>query len=613
MNLFKKPLNTKTLLKALLTLGFFLLVSNLAIAQDQQLSDSLEVLYKSGDYEDAQKLEILKLLSEEETNADKQLNFSLQLLVEAKSQGAPTYEMYGYLQQGNAYQSKGDLTKALENYLEAIGVAHENNYEAKEGAINISIADAYSIMGDSETAVDYYKKGIEILERVGDSIDLASGQLNLGDEYYNQQKLDSALIMFNASGKIFKALEYELGEAYNLGNVGLVQAELGETELAQENLYKAIDIMTEYGDYQPICVYLNAMSDIYESKRNYRKSLQYGKRSLELAMQFGLKDEIGEAHLRLSNIYETRGDLRSSFKHYKDHITYRDSVVSVKGSQKMANERTEYEVGQKQLELDLVNQQKKTQRIIVIAIAIALLLSALLAVSLFKRNKLMKRANAIIASEKERSDNLLKNILPEETAEELKEHGEVEAKSYDEVTVLFTDFKGFTSQSEKLSPADLVKSINYYFSKFDAIVEKYELEKIKTIGDAYMCAGGLPDPLEDHAAKVCQAALEMAEFVKTTKRSIKHDLAKFDIRIGLNTGPVVAGVVGTKKFQYDIWGDAVNTAARMESSSDIGRVNISESTYQQLQNYDVFEFEHRGALEAKGKGKINMYFVNYVV
>ena len=213
--------------------------------------------------------------------------------------------------------------------------------------------------------------------------------------------------------------------------------------------------------------------------------------------------------------------------------------------------------------------------------------------------------------EKEKSDELLFNVLPEEIALELKNTGKSEAKQIDNVSVLFTDFKGFTEQSENLTPEQLVESIDFYFSKFDEIIGKYGLEKIKTIGDAYMCAAGLPFPFENQTAKICQAGLEIVDFVRQTKRDLDHKLAKFDIRVGINTGTVVAGVVGTKKFQYDIWGDAVNTAARMESSSDIGKVNISESTYNELQAYDIFKFESRGALEAKGKGKISMFFVEY--
>ena len=190
-------------------------------------------------------------------------------------------------------------------------------------------------------------------------------------------------------------------------------------------------------------------------------------------------------------------------------------------------------------------------------------------------------------------------------------NGFVKAKRFEQVSVMFTDFKGFTKESQNLLPEMLVKSIDFYFSKFDEIITKYDLEKIKTIGDAYMCAAGLPHPMEDQALKICQAALEIVDFVKKTKKDKTHRLAAFDVRIGINTGQVVAGVVGTKKFQYDIWGDTVNTASRMESSSEVGNVNISEATYELLQDYAFFDFTARGELDTKGKGKIAMYYVKY--
>jgi class 3 adenylate cyclase len=219
----------------------------------------------------------------------------------------------------------------------------------------------------------------------------------------------------------------------------------------------------------------------------------------------------------------------------------------------------------------------------------------------------VKKSNKIIEAEKDRSENLLLNILPKETAEELKEKGRVEAKQFESVTVLFTDFKGFTRSSQNLSPSKLVKSVDYYFSKFDKIIEKYGLEKIKTIGDAYMCAGGLPFPTPGHPKKMILAATEIAAFVEEVKRSGDDSIVHFDIRIGINTGPVVAGVVGTKKFAYDIWGDTVNVAARMESNSEPGRVNISEYTYELVR--DEFKCEYRGEIDVKNKGMMKMYFV----
>jgi len=220
----------------------------------------------------------------------------------------------------------------------------------------------------------------------------------------------------------------------------------------------------------------------------------------------------------------------------------------------------------------------------------------------------VKETNLIIEKEKDRSEKLLHNILPEETALELKENGKVKAKKFESVSVLFTDFKGFTHFAKDLSPEELVNSVDFYFSKFDEIMEKYGMEKIKTIGDAYMCAGGLPFATEDHAVKMIMAAFEIAEFIEDAKKSLEKGITFFDIRIGINTGPIVAGVVGIHKFAYDIWGDTVNVASRMETLSTPGRINISENTYELVK--EVFTCKYRGEIEVKNRGMMKMYFVN---
>jgi class 3 adenylate cyclase len=213
----------------------------------------------------------------------------------------------------------------------------------------------------------------------------------------------------------------------------------------------------------------------------------------------------------------------------------------------------------------------------------------------------------MLQAEKKRSDDLLLNILPADVAEELKREGRSMARHYDEVTVLFTDFKGFTDISEKLTPQQLVEEINSCFEAFDAIMDRCGIEKIKTIGDAYMAVGGLPKPTPDAAARTVQAALEMQAFIREREKlNAAKGLPAFEMRIGIHTGPVVAGIVGVKKFQYDIWGDTVNTASRMESSGEVGKVNISEATYALVK--DEFECEYRGEIEAKGKGKLGMWF-----
>ena len=263
---------------------------------------------------------------------------------------------------------------------------------------------------------------------------------------------------------------------------------------------------------------------------------------------------------------------------------------------------TQVRLQQAQLQLkDKELQSQKTQRSFYLG-GIALL--ALLSFFIFRNFKNQQRSNTLIRLEKQKTDDLLRNILPNEVADELKEKGEALARQYDEVTVLFTDFVDFTKISEHLSPRQLVSELHDCFKAFDDIIERHGLEKIKTIGDAYMAVSGLPLPDARHACNAARAALDIQRYIR--QRQETHP-AGFDIRIGLNSGPVVAGIVGVKKFAYDIWGDTVNTAARMESGSEPGKINISGATYSLIQG--EFDCVYRGKVTAKNKGDIDMYFL----
>ena len=229
-----------------------------------------------------------------------------------------------------------------------------------------------------------------------------------------------------------------------------------------------------------------------------------------------------------------------------------------------------------------------------------------------QRNELASK-NEEILSEKERSEELLLNILPLQTAEELKLNGKADPRYYEQVSVLFTDVKNFTKHAEILSPKELVAEIDFCYKAFDLIMEKHNVEKIKTIGDSYMAAGGIPEKNSTNALDTVRAAFAIRDFMKEYQaKRIQAGYEPFEIRIGIHTGPVVAGVVGTKKFAYDIWGDTVVIAVRMESNSDVGRVNISQTTYELLKDNSEFTFEPRGKVQAKNKGFVEMYFVDYM-
>lgn len=235
----------------------------------------------------------------------------------------------------------------------------------------------------------------------------------------------------------------------------------------------------------------------------------------------------------------------------------------------------------------------------------------LIAGGLFSRWRRVSQSRDQLAKEKDRSENLLLNILPAEIAEELKTKGRAEARDFDMVSILFSDFKSFTETSASLTPQDLIAEINSCFEAFDGIMAQYGIEKIKTIGDAYMAAGGLPVPTEDSVKNTVKAGLETKEFI-IRRKAEREDQGKpaFDMRVGIHTGPVVAGIVGVKKFQYDSWGDTVNLASRMETNSEPGKVNISQRNYELLKEDPEFTFAYRGKVDAKGKGEVDMYFVH---
>jgi adenylate cyclase len=229
------------------------------------------------------------------------------------------------------------------------------------------------------------------------------------------------------------------------------------------------------------------------------------------------------------------------------------------------------------------------------------------------RRKLLELSGAqqALEIEKRRSDELLLNILPAQIADQLKTGHAVEPRYHDSVTIMFTDFKGFTRFAETSEPRTLVDELNQYFGAFDEIIEHHNLEKLKTIGDAYMCAGGLPAENRTHPVDACAAAIEIRAFMsRINSQREKMRLLPWELRIGIHTGAVMAGVVGRKKFTYDIWGDAVNIAALMESNGVAGRITLSESTYHRVK--DQFECEHRGKIEAKNKGVLDTYFLNQI-
>jgi adenylate cyclase len=403
----------------------------------------------------------------------------------------------------------------------------------------------------------------------------------------------------------------------SLGNLGSLKGMTGDLDSAYYFLSRAaliarkINLTDEYMDL------LINLSNVDAERGHYKKAVD------RLDTTYIVATELKSTE-NLAKVQKERASLHARFNNFKQAYTYLLAFIEL-NNQYLSEEKVKavtemmekYESEKKarqiqQLELDKLDAALKTERITntrnrYMYIGIVIFLGA---VGIYTRLRNVHKSRTAIQKEKDISEGLLLNILPASVAEELKQKGYAEAMHFDVASIIFSDFKGFTTISESLTAAELVAEINTCFKAFDHIMTKYGIEKIKTIGDAYMAAAGIPNNNTASVLDTVHAALEMQDFIINRKKE-KDELGQpsFQMRVGIHTGPVVAGIVGVKKFQYDIWGDTVNIASRMESSGEIGYVNISEVTYQHIRDTPGLVFIPRGMIQAKGKGEMAMYFV----
>jgi adenylate cyclase len=488
------------------------------------------------------------------------------------------------------YTQLGHLRLELDLYAEA------RTYYARALELRRSLADegrladalndyanALDELDSSKVALPYYMQALEIRKRLDDRAGVAAVQINLGDAHKHL-------------GNYAQALDY---------------------------LRAAEKTCLELDDTQSLMEVFNIVGDVHYRAGRQAQALDFVQKYYALAAAGGDKKYIQSAYKDFAEVYAAMGDFAQAYQWRVKYDEHRYAQLNEKISSEFARKeeffadwRRQEQIDRQQQELRIRDAELAESRIRQFALlgggAALLMLVGLL----FNRGRIRARANRVLAAkneaiayERERADSLLKNILPEKTAEELKTRNAVKPVRYESVTVMFTDFVDFTHTAERLSPEDLIGELDACFRLFDAIVEQNGLEKIKTIGDAYMCAGGLPTSNDTHAQDVVRAAVEMQRQLKALMAEKKTlGQAVFTMRVGIHTGPVVAGVVGSRKFAYDIWGDTVNTAARLEQGSEPGKINISETTYHAIK--DRFRCTFRGKLAAKNKGEIAMYYVD---
>lgn len=463
-----------------------------------------------------------------------------------------------------------------------------------------------------DEALAYFLKALKILEEIGNKKVMTGCLTNIGIVYFERKDYEKAVAYFKQSLALNEEIGNKKGISEVLHNLGAVLDRQGKFVEAIEFFEKAAKMQVELDDLQGLAFTYYSIGTSSLALKKYDNALDYCHKGFALAEKLNTLIEQEKTCGCLYDAYNAKGDYKNALKYYQYKVAIKDSMFNEENTKEITRIEMQYDFDKKEA-AEKAKQEKKD------AMAAAALTKQLLVRNSFIGGFAIVLIFAIIffrqrnkiSKEKARSEALLLNILPGQVAEELKLHGEAAPKYFEQVTVLFTDFKDFTALSEKLSPKELIKELNECFSVFDQICETYQVEKIKTIGDAYMAAGGLPIPNKTNATDVLKAAVEMRNYIEKQKISRK-ELGQnyFDIRIGIHTGPVIAGIVGVKKFQYDIWGDAVNTASRLESSCEIGKINISEQTFLLVKDNPAFTFMARGKVHAKGKGEIEMYYAS---
>ncbi len=514
---------------------------------------------------------------------------------------------------GNTASSRGDLAQAIEYLTRCLRIAESLGDSSGMARALGNIGVMYHMQEDFVNAMDYYNRRVAIAEAIGDKQCASEAYGNMAIIHAEQGDTLLALAGYEKSLAVSRVLADSSSLSRNLFNVGRLLSGQGDFAGAKERFEEALRISELISEKTDMASGHEAIGTSFFQQGDLRQALREGTRALELARDVGDVTILRDAAFLLFRVHKALGADNQALEMHEFYISLRDSVLADENKQEIMSQRFQYDYDKKEALLQAEQEKKDAvaaeelrrknlqRNAFIGGFGLMVLLAGTF---FFQRNRISK--------EKKRSEELLLNILPEEVAEELKAKGEAEAKLINEVTVLFTDFKGFTAMSETLTPKELVKDLHECFSAFDAIMHKHNIEKIKTIGDAYMAAGGLPTPNITHALDVIKAAFEIRDFIAEGKaRKVAAGLPYFEIRIGVHTGPVVAGIVGVKKFSYDIWGDTVNTASRMESSGEVGQVNISEATYGLVKEEPGLTFSPRGKVQAKGKGEMEMYFVSH--
>lgn len=568
----------------------------------------------------------------------------------------------------NTYLDQANYDEALRYYLQALTMRERLNDRRGMSTTLNNLGILYKQQGKLEQALHYYEQALTINEQDHNASGTASALNNIGLLYKQQRRYGEAKSFLRRSLAIEERIGRKQGIALSINNLGVLYGLEGKHDSAMLFLRRALTMKRENSEQQSIAQTLNEMSLVQRTMSDYPNAIASASEALAIARKINTKADIKLAAEHLAAAYKAQRDFQNALYFQEIATEYRDSVFSEDKERQMSQMETKYQVSKKQAENEVLRRDNDAQkRFITLVVAVCSISLAFLVFFVYSNNQ-KKRINAELQQQQhlleeqsieieiantalqeanEQSEQLLLNIFPTAIAERLRAGETKIAERFENVSVLFADISGFTPLAQQLEPVVLVAVLDEIFSAFDVIAERFGLEKIKTLGDAYMLVAGVPLPRADHAEAIAMAALAIQSEVTLKSDILQRMNTKLQMRVGVHTGEVVAGIIGTKKFAYDLWGDTVNIAHRMESHGVAGKIQVSEAFVQSFDTsitdkLDVtgmrritayphiiekdqhtqehlppfvnnemrpFIFEERGSIEVKGKGLMTTYFL----
>ncbi|MFA7326724.1 MAG: adenylate/guanylate cyclase domain-containing protein [Candidatus Kapaibacterium sp.] len=513
---------------------------------------------------------------------------------------------------GIASMNLSNFTAALDYYQQALKIAEKDGIKASIARQNGNIGIVYTYLKDYNKALKYYRKSLEFTEKQIEKDKISKLFGNIAWNYTFLKDYDKALDYYQRALELDEELGNVKSIAIRLGNIGILYWEMLDYAKAYDYYHRALKMNEEIASKGGVAVNLGNLAALHfilsqdsviqnlKSKntnfnldRNYNliKAIEYAHMSKDLSLEIGDKRQLMEVYSTLDKANESIGNYENAYKYQTRWANIKDSIFSVEKTTEIANleAKKENEIKEKELTLKDLELLRKVNEQTALFVGLAAVVILLI----------------VIFMQRRKSEKLLLNIMPEKIAKRLKRNEKNIADRFEEVSIIFVDIVGFTSYSRGTEPEEIVSALNDIFTRFDILSIKHGLEKIKTIGDCYMAVAGLPEPHDNHTLATARFALEAKDLMHNYVTPDGHKLL---FRIGIDEGPVVAGVIGESKFSYDLWGDAVNMASRMESTGLPNEIQVTENFINEVKDFGI-KYTERGEVEIKGKGKVTTYLL----